>query len=73
MIVAVGGDTPVKDFTTVMIYGAARCGIGISIDDVSMPMLTDIIEYETMLMSKNKEVQPTKAKSLSEIAKGGKI
>lgn len=55
-----------------LLYGALDCGVHISINDLTMPMLVDLMEYKTKInggsVNGNGET-----KSLSEIAKGGKI
>ncbi len=56
-----------------MIYGAARCGISIPLEDLSLPMLTDLLEYEMKITSGDKTVAAGEPKSLSEIIKGGKL
>lgn len=55
-----------------LILGASQIGISISLDDLSLPMLMDVIEYHSRLMGGD-NVDNTERKSLSEIAKGGKI
>lgn len=54
-----------------LIYGAAECGVISILDDLSMPMLTDIISYKTKISGGGKE--GAEPKSLSELAKGGKL
>ena len=54
-----------------LIYGAAECGVISILDDLSMPMLTDIISYKTKISSGKEE--SGEPKKLSEIAKRGKL
>lgn len=51
--------------------GALQSGINISLSDLSLPMLMDVIEFNAKLTGGDKENK--KVKSLTEIAKGGKI
>lgn len=53
-----------------LIYGAAECGVASILDELSMPMLIDIISYKTKISGGDNDKE---VKSLADIAKKGKI
>ena len=55
-----------------LLYGAIECGVHISPNDLTMPMLVDLMEYKTKISGGSKE-ESGEVKSLSEIAKHGKL